>query len=119
VKFSPDGRWLVMADGYFHHCLEVGNWRHMAKVRQLSGFPFDCLAITADGRWVALNNGRGRVQICELPSLRPLLWLDAASEFPVAFSGDDMLLTRRSGGRFCVWDLALIRRELTAKGLGW
>ncbi len=119
VKFSPDGRWLVMADGYFHHCLEVGTWRHVSEVRHLPGFPFDCLAITADSRWVALNNGRGRVQICELPSLRPVLWLDAASEFPVAFSVNDMLLTRRTGGRFCVWDLRRIREQLAPIGLGW
>ncbi len=66
-----------------------------------------------------MNNGRGRVQLCELPSLRPVLWLDVASEFPVAFSANDALLTRRSGGQYCVWDLGSVRRKLTAMGLGW
>jgi hypothetical protein len=38
----------------------------------------------------------------------------------VCFSSDStLLLTRRSGGQFALWDLARIRHELTPLGLGW
>jgi hypothetical protein len=46
--------------------------------------------------------------------------VEADSEWPMRFSPDkSFLLTRRSTGQFCIWNLRLIREELTALGLGW
>jgi hypothetical protein len=46
-------------------------------------------------------DARGPLQLCELPTFRPFLALDAASESPVCFSPDStFLLTRRSAGQF-------------------
>jgi hypothetical protein len=56
----------------------------------------------------------------ELPTLRPLLTLDSAGGFPVGFSRDDaLLLTRRPGGDFGLWNLRRMQEELAPLGLGW
>ena len=73
------------------------------------------------GEQVRMEQGqRRRIQFCELPTLRPFLTLDTAGGFPLCFSEDGaLLLTRRSGGEFGLWNLRCIREELTPLGLGW
>jgi WD40 repeat protein len=121
VAFSRDGRWLVMVKGDSYECFEVGTWRCVARIpreRPESLFGF-CLS--SDSRWIAVEQrDLRRILLCDLPTLRPWLTLDAASEAPVAFSPDaSLLLTRRSGGQFALWDLRKVREKLTSLGLGW
>jgi hypothetical protein len=119
LAFTRDGRWLVMTWRDFHECLEVGTWRPVAHVPAEQGALYT-LAPRADSRYVALQHVRGQIQLCELPTFRPLLTLDAATEWLECSSPDGaLLLTRRSGGQFCLWDLRRIREELTPLGLGW
>ena len=79
------------------------------------------VAVSPDSRWVALEHGgAGRLHLFDLPTFRPFLMLDAALESPVCFSPDGaLLLTRRSGGQFGLWDLRRIREVLAPLGLGW
>ena len=120
IGFTRDGRWLVLAREEVFRCLEVGTWRTVADGSQEHPLIL-AHALSADSRWVAVEQGqRKRIDFCELPTLRPLLTLTTAGGFPLCFSEDGArLLTRRSGGEFGLWNLRLIREELTPLGLGW
>ena len=118
VQFTRDGSCLVLLTRELIECRAVGTWQrisHLALEPNLAR-----LALSTDSRWCALQQGLQHILLCELPTFRPILTLDAGPEAPVCFSPDNtLLLTRRSGGQFCLWDLGLMRRELTAIGLGW
>lgn len=120
VGFTPDAHWLILARDEAFRCLEVGTWRTVAD-RTPENLNVFAHALSADSRWVAVEQGRrGRMVFCELPTLRPLFTLDSAGGFPVCFSRDDsLLLTRRPGGDFGLWDLRRMREELTPLGLAW
>ena len=120
VGFTRDGRWLVLARKGVFRCLEVGTWRTAADVSQEHP-TFPAHALSTDSRWVAVEQGqRNRIQLCDLPTLRPFLNLDTAGEVPLAFSPDDaLLLTRRPHGDFGFWNLRRMREELASLGLGW
>ena len=78
------------------------------------------LVPSPDGRWVVFGHGLGRLLFCEVPTLRPILTLDAAAEMPDCMSPDGaLLLTRRGGGIFGLWDLRHVRDELAPLGLDW
>jgi WD40 repeat protein len=120
LAFSGDSRWLLMAWGFAIRCLESGTWRTAVHLPQDPIFVAH-LAVSPDGRWAAFDHTmRRQLQFCELPSLRPFLELDAASESPVCVSPDGaLLLTRRPHGQFALWDLRRVREALTPLGLGW
>ena len=101
-------------------CLEVGTWRPAGDVSHQHPRVF-AQALPANSRWVAVEQGRrGRVQFCELPSLQPFLTLDTAGGLPLCFSPDNqLLLTRRGGGQFGLWNLGRIRNALAPQGLDW
>ncbi len=119
MVFTSDSRWLLTFWNDALECLEVGTWRSVARVsHDWVGSP--SFAISARNGWVAVcDKGHGSVQLSELPTLRPILTLSSAVQ-ALAFSADDsLLLTRRTGGQLCLWDLRGIREELTPLGLGW
>jgi hypothetical protein len=118
VQFSGDRRWLVIMTGTLIQCRAVGTWQKVAEGALERGQ--GQFALSTDSRWCAAKRGLQQILLCELPAFRPIFTLDAPSEAPISFSPDNrLLLTRRSNGQFCLWDLSLMRQELTAIGLGW
>lgn len=120
VGFTQDGRWLILASDNVFQCLETGTWRSAAP-GSLEHTDVWAHALSADSRWVAVEQGRrGRLVLRELPTLQPLLVWDTAGGLPLCFSPDNsLLLTRRPRGGFGIWDLRRIREELTEIGLAW
>ncbi len=131
VGFGPDGRWLLIVSDEFHECLETGTWKSLARVPREPGAGFFALAPkpcspspigleSVNTLWAALQQGKSRIQLTQVPALRPILTLDTASESPMCFDpAAARLLTRRSDGRFCIWDLRLVRQQLAALGVDW
>jgi eukaryotic-like serine/threonine-protein kinase len=119
IAFAPNGRWLVTVWGDFFECLEVGTWRTIAHVpRDRVWFS---AVVSPDSRWLASEpGGSGRLHLLDLPTFQTFLALDAAAGKPYCFSPDGtLLLTRTSGGQFGLWNLRLVREELSRLGLGW
>ena len=118
LKFTPDGRWLVLTELNSYQCLETGTWRRVGQSPRERGLA--SLVISADSQRVCLETETHQLQFCELPTFRPYLALDTGPESPVCWSPDGRLLvSRRSSGPLCVWDLERVRRELAAIELGW
>jgi serine/threonine protein kinase/WD40 repeat protein len=122
VRFSPDGRWLVVHHDERCEVWRVGDWR---REWSLEGPTLGRAAFTPDGRLMALSKADepGYVYL-----LRPetgaevarLFTGDRTRMFPLGFTPD--------GGRLCatgenyllyVWDLTRIRRQLRDLGLDW
>jgi eukaryotic-like serine/threonine-protein kinase len=118
LQFTRDGRCLVLQTRDFVECLEVGTWRSVSRVARSYGTRK--VVLSSDSRWAALQEASQHIQLCEIPTLQPILTLEADRELPISFSPDDaLLLTRRSNGQFWLWDLRRIRQELGPLGLGW
>jgi serine/threonine protein kinase/WD40 repeat protein len=118
VQFTRDGRWLVLLTDELIECRSVGNWQPVSQLPLERGQRQ--MALSNNGRWCAVQQGLQHILLCELPTFLPILTLDTGPEAPVCFSPDNtLLLTRRGSGQFSLWDLGLMRRELTAMGLGW
>ena len=119
LSFTADGHGLIISASDRNEFLEVGTWRTVFRVlKERAALPG--LAVSPDSRWVALRLPSHQVQLCEAPALNPILAVEAVSEWPVRFSPDNsFLLTRRRTGQFCLWNLRLVREELTPLGLGW
>ncbi len=118
VQFTRDGRWLVSLTGTRLECRAVGTWQTVSQLPLERSPPG--LALSPDSRWCAAHQGIQRILISELPQFRPVVTLDTGMERPVCFSPDNaLLLTHRSDGQFCVWNLRLMREELATMGLQW
>jgi len=119
LAFTPDSRGLVTFWGDAIECLEVGTWRTVARVPH-SAVGAQAVVGSARNNLLALcDKGHSLVQLSELPSLRPVLTLNDATGVLALSADGSLLLTRRSGGQVCIWDLGGIREELKALGLGW
>lgn len=118
LKFTPNGRWLVLTELNSYQCLETGTWRRVGQAPRERGLA--SLVFSSDSQRVCLEIESHQLQFCELPAFQPYLALDTGPESPVCWSPDGTLLvSRRSSGPLCLWDLERVRRELAAIGLGW
>ncbi len=120
VGFTRDGRWFVVMTLGSGECLEVGTWRTVADASPTPG-GFLGHALSASGQWVVTEQGqRGQLVFSDVPSLRPFLKLDSDRQYPICFSRDNaLLLSRRQGGAFGIWDLRRIQEELKPLDLAW
>jgi serine/threonine protein kinase/WD40 repeat protein len=134
VSFSADGRWLVTftqpeiqgtpattAGGY--RLWEVGTWRPGPTIPSPNSI--GTAAFTRDGRLMAVHHADGRVPLIEPATGRAVATLDPPPGAPrliqsLAFGPDGRhLAAGTSEGVIQLWDLGLLRAELSARGLDW
>jgi serine/threonine protein kinase/WD40 repeat protein len=126
VAFSPDGKLLVVDQGGTDRWFRVGDWkllysadRNPAKAGVL---PPATIALSPDGKLIA--SGRGTATMLEdAATHEPLATFETPATpqtvSSVAFSPDSTKLMVTGGGEVTVWDLPLVRKELSAIGLDW
>ncbi len=122
VRFSPDGRWLVVAGGGGYRFYTAGSWEldpTMSKRKHRGPvFAADAaiMAVSSDGskhvELIVSDTGR------ELATLTPQ---DSQTmSFPSGFSADGTrLAATTSGHAIQLWDLRAVRRQLVEMGLDW
>jgi serine/threonine protein kinase/WD40 repeat protein len=123
ITFSPDGRWLVTST-IKYQLWEVGSWQ--PKGPPIPGnavAAFNCTAFTPDGRIMAIITEGRNIELLETLTANPLATLEAPGSSGIAklqFSPDGSLLAASGyGQQLQLWDLRLIRQELTQLHLDW
>ena len=123
VKFSPDGQWLVSGTGEEYHFWHTGTWESGPVVpREQAGDLWGMMAFSGDGRWLALATTRaGGLRLYDASTLEPVTPLEASvDQYPACFSNDGRwLATIGTGGSLQVWDLGLVRSQLSDMNLDW
>jgi WD40 repeat protein/tRNA A-37 threonylcarbamoyl transferase component Bud32 len=120
-QFSDDGSWLVVSSPTGYRVWEVGTWREVMAISREHDDELGLVAFLPGGTVAALTKSRSVVQLVDLASRRVLANLDAAQPAPRLFdldvSRDGSLLAVAQGNRGVrLWDLALMRRQLTEMG---
>jgi serine/threonine protein kinase/WD40 repeat protein len=124
VRFSPDGRWLVVADGPEFRFLKPGTWEveRVVSRRRVSDPP-GVIDFTPDGSVAALLHTLDAVKLIDPATGDELTTLEAPHEATIvtlAFSRDGaMLAAGTKNGFIHLWDLRELRRELATLGLDW
>jgi serine/threonine protein kinase/WD40 repeat protein len=120
IQFSPEGRWLCAKDSQLGYRLwESGTWKPGPAMP--SG---DSYAFSSDSTMLAVEIRRGII-LLNTATGRELATLDGPTQdtaSSIAFSPDDSRLIATGNGdppSVHVWDLRLIRRELTETKLDW
>jgi serine/threonine protein kinase/WD40 repeat protein/Flp pilus assembly protein TadD len=123
VKFSPDGRWLIVPDGGLRF-YQVGSWEldpAMSARMHERGRP----VFAADSSLLAVGSAGGKhAELIAAETGRELATLtpqdSQAFILPRAFSPDaGRLAATTSGGAMQLWDLRAVRRELAELRLDW
>jgi WD40 repeat protein len=117
VKFSPDGKWLMIENSPCR-LLETGTWR---EVRRLKGRG---RCFSPDARLVVVMDPNKVLELVEAETGRILARLtspDLGEAWAVTFSpdGSKLVVSTRDGPAVHVWDLRAIRRRLVVLGLDW
>ncbi len=119
VAFSPVGNWLAVLDRRSLRLFSANVTELVGELR--SSFATHLLAVSADGRLLAVvANGDviRLVRAANLETVSRLNMREGRSVASVKFSPDGKRLVACSvDGTIDVWDLAWIRRELSASGL--
>jgi serine/threonine protein kinase/WD40 repeat protein len=124
VRFSPDGRSLVMGSGDEYAVWGLSSWLRRVQVprSQATGLPGPA-AFSPEGDVLALLKTRSLVQLFDAENGRELATLEAPIPKTVsalAFSPDgDVLVVALDGAGILAWDLGAMRRELGSLGLDW
>jgi WD40 repeat protein/uncharacterized caspase-like protein len=122
-RFSPDGRWLALADGQNVRVWETatGTERQSFKVDKAAWLAtqpefIGALTFSPDGKFLTASAYGGPINVWEVESGRATQKLEGHSNFAfnVAFSADGTRLV--SGGR-TVWDLTTGRGLRTAQAV--
>ncbi len=122
--FSPNGRWLAIADGHYYHFIEVGTWvtRHRVPRRHLDG---SAGAVTFGMRSeiVALMSTRYEVQLFETATWTTLATLPNPGNHALSnmrFGADDRYLVISTADDVIqLWDVTELRHALMTIGLDW
>jgi serine/threonine protein kinase/WD40 repeat protein/tetratricopeptide (TPR) repeat protein len=118
--FSPDGRWLVIADSNRNRWYRVGSW----ELEREGGTGGGVLAFAADTRLMAEYSAVGRRVVLSDPETgreRGALTVeDGPLVVALALSPDGGRLAAATGAQTLqLWDLRALRRQLTELGLDW
>jgi WD40 repeat protein/predicted Ser/Thr protein kinase len=124
VRFSPDGQWLIMMGR------DLRLWRTQTWEPHPAPLPIErntaveyAAAISADGRWLAVNQNDREIHLIDLATRRTLASLEGPGTsriLDVCFSPDDAwLAAARDRGEVQVWDLKRLRSELVSVDLDW
>ncbi len=119
--FSPDGKWLVTGTYAEYRFWEVGSWQKKHGLpRANAGQAIGWITFSPDSRMLAVLDGVSEVRLVDPATGREFARLVSAGR-PYCFSPDGSQLMTYAGrdGAFQVWDLRLIRRQLTEMGLDW
>jgi WD40 repeat protein len=125
VEFSSDGQWLVTA-GEEYRLWKAGSWEPgPALVSLRKNAPIGYAAFSPDSRTLAIVQGSRELHLhlLDAAGARPLAVLESPSQSVLAvprFSPDGTLLAAAgANGEVFVWNLKLIRRELSTLQLDW
>jgi WD40 repeat protein len=124
TRFSPDGQWLIMMGR------DLRLWRTDTWEPHPAPLPIErntaaeyAAAISADGRWLAVNQNDREIHLIDLATRRTLASLEGPGTsriLDVCFSPDDAwLAAARDRGEVQVWDLKRLRSELVSVDLDW
>jgi len=120
VGFSPDGRWLVTSTFEEYRFWEVKSWRRAHGLRrENAGKSIGTFVFSPDGAMMATRPSLTEVRLTVPATGRALATLPSPGN-PFCFSPDgSRLVTAGEQDTFLVWDLRLIRRQLSELGLDW
>jgi WD40 repeat protein len=117
VTFSPNGKWLWIGAPREGKLIRVGNWETIRE-RKYDGLGQGDAVFSPDSSLLAINASTGLVQLVDPLTGDELATLEAGR--PLCFSHDGrLLITVADQQSVQVWDLALIRRELSSMSLDW
>jgi serine/threonine protein kinase/WD40 repeat protein len=123
VEFSLDGQWLVTA-GEEYRLWKTGSWEPgPAIVLPRKNVPIGYAAFSPDSRMLAVVHSGRELHLLQVAGARPLAVFETPTQTVLAvprFSPDGTLLAASgANGEVFVWNLKLIRRELSALQLDW
>jgi WD40 repeat protein len=123
VAFSPDGRWLATSSSEYQ-LWEVGSWEPKGPPKPGHELPeWNFTAFSQDGRMMARTVDGHSIQLLETLTEKPLATLEAPVSSGVAkfqFSPDgSQLAAVQQDQQVQLWDLRLLRQELTQMQLDW
>jgi WD40 repeat protein len=125
IAFSPDNKWLVTASSLEYHFWEVGTWKPAHSIpRKGASDHAGVLSFTADGKMLAIAEGRSSVRLLDPDTCREWATLEAPMPSEITrlqFNADGSQLAAacRDGHVIQLWDLRLIRQQLAAMKLDW
>ena len=124
LTFSPDGRWLVTGSTEEYSFWERSSWTRACSIpRGTTGGAHGQVSFNAGGRLVAMSIGRGEVELVDTTTFTTLATLEAPALDPVsglAFSPDGaQLAVSTQGQEIQLWNLPLVRQELSVMKLDW
>ncbi len=124
VKFSPDGRWLIVSDGGELRFFQVGSWElDPAMSTRMHGR--GALVFAPDSSLLAVSTTAAKhVELIAADTGRELATLTPQDSQtfigPQCFSPDaGRLAASTSAGAIQLWDLRAVRRQLADMGLDW
>jgi WD40 repeat protein/tRNA A-37 threonylcarbamoyl transferase component Bud32 len=126
IAFFPDGERLVLINR--QHQAEVWEATRGEKISGLDVTTFPgasndfsrCLALSADGAWLAVQGSVVTVWDTEGQRLLLALPPEHSRAYCLAWApAREFLAVGSANGRLVVWNMPLIRSQLTAIGLGW
>jgi WD40 repeat protein len=124
VAFTPDGRWLLTGGQSEYRFWQVGSWQPGPVIRRDNpGTYHGPLAVSRDGRLLAMAPAQEYAQLFDLVNLRELTNLiapDARTVSRLCFNHDGTELAASTDDHVVqLWDLRTIRRRLAGMGLDW
>jgi eukaryotic-like serine/threonine-protein kinase len=120
LRFSPDGKWLAVAgDGWT--LIDASTWK---PAKRLYRGPTNWLVFSADSRTAIFDDNAGMMTLVDLASARPLAQLEDPEQarhdmLALTPNGSQLVTSIRGKPYLRIWDLALIRRQLSRLGLDW
>jgi serine/threonine protein kinase/WD40 repeat protein len=120
VRFSPDGKWLATSSlSGTCRLWSVGSWQQGPSL----GVTWRAGAFSPDGRLLAVETGQNTVRLVNPDTGKEYARLEDPNQDRaswLAFSPDGTQLIATGEDRWLhVWDLRVVRAELSARGLDW
>jgi WD40 repeat protein len=117
AAFSPDNQWLATFDLREEAQLwKVGSWETPER-----SFAAGRIVFSPDGQLMALNDVIGCLRLLKISSCEEVARVtgpEPRTYWPLCFTPDGTKLFALGDG-LCVWDLRLIREQLSEMGLDW